>query len=112
MTFMAGGPRPADAPPWRVLAGADLTGGGVGFGDARIPPHTAGPGLHLHTREDEASYVVTGVVTYRIGDRIVEAGPETLVWLPRRVPHTFANRGDEEAWVGWCDKSCGDRGDV
>ena len=33
------------------------------------------------------------------GTKIFEAGPETLVWLPRSVPHTFANRGDEEAWV-------------
>ena len=34
-----------------------------------------------------------------VGDETFEAGPETLVWLPRDVPHTFANRGDEEAWV-------------
>ena len=99
MTFVAGGPRPAGSAPWRVIAGAELTGGGVGFGDARIPPHTAGPGLHLHTREDEASYVISGVLTYVIGDRTFEAGPEALVWLPRGVPHTFANRGDEEAWI-------------
>ena len=99
MAFLAGGPRPGGSPPWRVLAGRELTGGGVGFGDARIPPHTAGPGLHVHTREDEASYVISGVVTYRVGDETFEAGPETLVWLPRAVPHTFANRGDEEAWV-------------
>ena len=99
MTFLAGGPRSAGAAPWRVLAGAELTGGSVGFGDARIPPHTAGPGLHIHTREDEASYVIAGVLTYVVADRMFEAGPETLVWLPRAVPHTFANRGDEEAWV-------------
>lgn len=99
MTFVAGGPRSAGSAPWRVLAGADLTGGGVGFGDARIPPHTAGPGLHVHAREDEATYVIAGVLTYKVGDKMFEAGPETLVWLPRSVPHTFANRGDEEAWV-------------
>jgi uncharacterized RmlC-like cupin family protein len=53
----------------------------------------------VHTREDEANYVITGVMTYVIGDRTFEAGPETLVWLPREVPHTFANRSEEEAWV-------------
>ena len=99
MTFVVGGPRPAGAAPWRILAGTSLTGGGVGFGDARIPPHTAGPGLHRHTREDEASYVISGVLTFVVGERTFEAGPETLVWLPRDVPHTFANRGDDEAWV-------------
>jgi hypothetical protein len=60
MTFLAGGSRQSSTGPWRVLAGSDLTGGAVGFGDARLPPHTAGPNLHVHTREDEASYVVSG----------------------------------------------------
>jgi mannose-6-phosphate isomerase-like protein (cupin superfamily) len=99
MTFVVGGPRQQGTGPWRVLAGSAVTGGAVGFGDARIPPHTSGPVLHLHTREDEANYVITGVMTYVVGDRTFEAGPETLVWLPREVPHTFANRSDEEAWV-------------
>jgi mannose-6-phosphate isomerase-like protein (cupin superfamily) len=99
MTFIAGGPRSAGTGPWRVLAGAELTGGAVGFADARIPPHTAGPDLHAHSREDEASYVIAGVMTYVIGEGTFEAGPETLVWLPRGIPHTFANRGDEEAWI-------------
>jgi mannose-6-phosphate isomerase-like protein (cupin superfamily) len=99
MTLTVGGPREAGTGPWRVLAGSELTGGAVGFGDARIPPHTAGPDLHVHSREDEASYVIAGVMTFVVGDRTFEAGPETLVWLPRGVPHTFANRGDEEARV-------------
>ena len=99
MTIVAGGPREPGTAPWRVLAGSEITGGNVGFGDARMPPHTAGPGLHVHTREDEASYVIAGVMTFVVGDRTFEAGPETLVWLPRGVPHTFANRGDEEAWA-------------
>ena len=99
MKFVAGGPRQPGAGPWRVLAGAEMTGGGVGFGDARIPPHTAGPGLHVHSREDEAQYVVAGVMTFQVGDDLFEAGPESVVWLPRGVPHTFANRSDEPAWV-------------
>ena len=46
-----------------------------------------------------ATPMITGIVTFVVGDRTFEAGPETLVWLPRTVPHTFANRGDEDAWV-------------
>ena len=42
---------------------------------------------------------MSGVLTVVVGDRAFEAGPETLVWLPRGVPHTFANRGDEEVWA-------------
>jgi mannose-6-phosphate isomerase-like protein (cupin superfamily) len=96
LTFVVGGPREPGSAPWRVLAGAAFTGGAVGFGEARLPPHTAGPNRHVHTREDEASYIISGVLTVVVGDRTFEAGPETLVWLPRGLPHTFANRGDEE----------------
>jgi mannose-6-phosphate isomerase-like protein (cupin superfamily) len=89
VTFVVGGPREPGSAPWRVLAGAALTGGAVGFGDARLPPHMAGPNLHVHTREDEASYIISGVLTVVVGERTFEAGPETLVWLPRGLPHTL-----------------------
>jgi len=88
--FMIGGPSDRDR-PWRVLAGGDQTGGAVTFGDARIPPRSPGPGRHVHSREDEAIYVVEGVLTVEVGDQRFEVGPETLVWLPRNVPHVFAN---------------------
>lgn len=77
--------------PWRVLAGGDRTGGQVIFGEARLPARTAGPSLHVHTREDEAAYVLEGVLTVRVGDEQLEATAGTLVWLPRNEPHTFAN---------------------
>ncbi len=52
---------------------------------------TGGPSLHVHTREDEAAYVIEGVLTVQIGDRRLDAASGTLVWLPRNEPHTFAN---------------------
>jgi mannose-6-phosphate isomerase-like protein (cupin superfamily) len=86
----------ADA-PWQVLAGGDRTDGQVVIGDAVLPPRTAGPGLHVHSREDEAMYVIEGVMTVRVGERTFEAGPGSLVWLPRGEPHTFANLSDAPA---------------
>jgi mannose-6-phosphate isomerase-like protein (cupin superfamily) len=86
---------PAAPGPWQVLAGGNLTAGSVMFGEARLPARTSGPGLHVHAREDEAVYIVTGVMTFLVGDRRFEAGDGQLVWLPREVPHTFANLGDE-----------------
>ena len=62
-------------------------------------PRTAGPGLHLHTREDEAAFVVSGVMTFLVGDRRFEAGTGELVWLPREVPHTYSNLGNEPVWA-------------
>lgn len=90
---------PSAPGPWQVLAGGDLTAGSVMFGEARLPGHTSGPGLHVHTREDEAVFVITGVMSFLVGDRRFDAGGGQLVWLPREVPHTFANLGDESVWA-------------
>lgn len=89
----------ANPGPWQVLAGGDRTAGQVIFGEARLPARSSGPGLHVHTREDEAAYVISGVMTFVVGDRRIEASAGELVWLPRDVPHTFANLGDDPVWA-------------
>lgn len=92
--------RDAGAPgPWQVLAGGERTAGSVIFGEARLPARTSGPDLHVHTHEDEAAYVISGVLTFVVGERRFEATAGQLVWLPREVPHTFANLHDEPAWA-------------
>ena len=85
--------------PWRVVAGGERTGGLVTIGDARIPARTAGPAWHIHSREDEAIYVTSGVLTVEVGGQRHQAGRGSLVWLPRGVPHTFANLSDEPVWT-------------
>ena len=92
------GHAPSDR-PWRVMAGGAATDGQAIFGEARLPPRTGGPSLHVHEREDEAAYVIEGVLSVQVGDSTFEAGPGTLVWLPRGEPHTFANLGDAEVRV-------------
>ena len=84
-----------EAGPGQVLAGGDRRAGSVIFEEARLPARSPGPGSHVHTREDEAAYVISGVLTFVVGDRRFEASAGELVWLPREVPHTFANLGDE-----------------
>jgi mannose-6-phosphate isomerase-like protein (cupin superfamily) len=51
--------------------------------------------LHLHTREDEYSFVLEGRMGALLGDEVVEAGPGDLVFKPRSQWHTFWNAGDE-----------------
>jgi mannose-6-phosphate isomerase-like protein (cupin superfamily) len=51
--------------------------------------------LHLHTREDEYSFVLQGRMGALLGDELVEAGPGDLVFKPRNQWHTFWNAGDE-----------------
>jgi hypothetical protein len=48
-------------------------------------------------REDELSYVVSGEIGVRIGDRDYVAGPGSYVLKPRGIPHTFWNAGPEPA---------------
>ena len=85
--------------PWRTrVVGAD-TGGLLVIGEARMPPMSAGPSLHVHTREDEASYVVEGVLTVVLGDERFEVPAGGVAWLLRGVPHTFANLTDEPVHV-------------
>ncbi len=56
------------------------------------PGALAGP-VHVHHREDEASYVLEGVITVQIGDEVIQAPVGTLIYKPREIPHTFWNEG-------------------
>ncbi len=53
------------------------------------PTRGFGPPLHIHSREDEAFYVLEGRIRFRQGDDEFVAGPGTWVWGPRGVPHAF-----------------------
>ena len=55
--------------------------------------------LHLHTREDEYSFVLEGRLGALLGDDVVEAGPGDLVFKPRNQWHTFWNAGDKPAHI-------------
>jgi mannose-6-phosphate isomerase-like protein (cupin superfamily) len=60
-----------------------------------MSPRALAAPLHLHTREDEYSFVLTGRMGALLGDDVVEAGPGDLVHKPRNQWHTFWNAGDE-----------------
>lgn len=52
---------------------------------------TAGPNLHVHTREDELFFVI-GVMTAQVGEQLREIAAAGLAWAARGTPHAFANR--------------------
>jgi mannose-6-phosphate isomerase-like protein (cupin superfamily) len=60
-----------------------------------MSPRALAAPLHLHTREDEYSFVLEGRLGALLGDDVVEAGPGDLVFKPRNQWHTFWNAGDE-----------------
>src|SRR5688572_16670552 len=71
-----------------IKARAGDTGSALGLVEARFP-EGFGPPLHVHDREDEAFYVLDGEIRFRQGEDEFVAGPGTLVWGPRGVPHAF-----------------------
>jgi uncharacterized cupin superfamily protein len=66
------------------------------WSDPGGPPDTAprliAP-LHLHHADDEAWYVLEGVLCVRAGDRVIEAAAGGSVLVPRGTPHTYWNPG-------------------
>src|SRR3954447_23867812 len=70
-------------------------GGAWSLGVHDLAPRALGAPTHVHEREDEHSYVVSGRLRAQIRDAVAEAGPGELVSRPRGIPHAFWNPGDE-----------------
>jgi mannose-6-phosphate isomerase-like protein (cupin superfamily) len=77
-----------------MVDGADAAGR-FSLVEHPMSPHALAAPLHLHTREDEYSFVLEGRMGALLGDDVVEAGPGDLVFKPRNQWHTFWNAGDE-----------------
>src|SRR5215218_7269133 len=71
-----------------IKARAADTGGALGLVDGLFYAGF-GPPLHVHHREDEGMLVLEGEIRFRQGTEEFVAGPGTLVWAPREVPHAF-----------------------
>lgn len=52
---------------------------------------------HIHHREEEAWYVLSGVLTFRIAERTVEAHTGAFILVPRGTVHGFGNLGTSPA---------------
>jgi mannose-6-phosphate isomerase-like protein (cupin superfamily) len=55
--------------------------------------------LHLHHDSDEVAYVLSGEVTFMIGDEITVGGPGTCAFMPRGVPHAWKSTSAEDGCV-------------
>jgi mannose-6-phosphate isomerase-like protein (cupin superfamily) len=59
-----------------------------------MAPRALAAPLHLHHKEDEYSYVISGTLGALLGDEVVTATPGMWVFKPRAQWHTFWNAGD------------------
>lgn len=79
-----------------VMDGGDAEGR-FGLVEHPIAPRGLAAPMHLHTREDEYSFVLEGRWGFQLGDDIVYGEPGDLVFKPRDVWHSFWNASDEPA---------------
>ncbi len=75
---------------------AEETGGLFSVVEHPIEPGRLVP-PHMHSREDEFSYVLDGEIGVRIGDQELTAGQGSYIFKPRGVPHTFWNASGKPA---------------
>lgn len=81
---------------YRFLATGDDTNGKYAMWEALVPPG-GGPPPHIHSREEEAFYILDGEVTFTInGDKIV-ALPGMFASIPVGILHSFNNESDRPA---------------
>jgi mannose-6-phosphate isomerase-like protein (cupin superfamily) len=51
--------------------------------------------IHLHHNSDEIAYVLSGEITFKIGNQVTVGGPGTCAFMPRGTPHPWKSTGAE-----------------
>jgi mannose-6-phosphate isomerase-like protein (cupin superfamily) len=71
----------------------------VSFSWRRMPPGTGGRGSygHRHPGLEEVYFVISGTVTFKVGDDVFEAGPQTAVRMTGEDFYSVHNDTAEEA---------------
>lgn len=72
------------------------SGGNLAILEVEIPARTLVK-PHSHSREDEFTFVISGTLGARVGDRVLQAGPGCYLAKPRGIPHAMWNAGSEPA---------------
>jgi quercetin dioxygenase-like cupin family protein len=77
---------------YTVKASGRDTGGAFCLIEVVVPPNS-GPPPHIHSREDEAFYILDGQFKVSIDGQELTAGPGSWVQLARGSLHFFKNVG-------------------
>lgn len=79
---------------YRFLATGDDTNSKYAMWEALVPPG-GGPPPHIHSREEEAFYILEGEITFTINGNKVVAFPGMFANMPVGTPHSFKNESDK-----------------
>ena len=74
------------------------TGDSIMMFEETVPAGTRST-FHLHHDSDEVAYVLSGEITFKIGDQITVGGRGTSAFMPRDVPHAWKSTGAETGRV-------------
>src|SRR6516162_7685152 len=55
--------------------------------------------FHLHRDSDEVAWVLSGEITFKIGEEVTVGAAGTCAFLPRGVPHAWKNTGTQTARI-------------
>jgi mannose-6-phosphate isomerase-like protein (cupin superfamily) len=71
----------------------------VSFSWRLMPPDTGGRGSygHRHPGQEEVYFVISGNVTFKVGEDVFEAGPQTAVKMTGDAFYSVHNDSDSEA---------------
>jgi quercetin dioxygenase-like cupin family protein len=86
---------------WRFKHGS-LTGGRFDFMVGNIG-YLQGPPLHVHDDQDDTFFVLDGVLTVQVGDKVFDLGPGDFASVPPGIPHTFDNTKKDQPPVKVCN---------
>jgi mannose-6-phosphate isomerase-like protein (cupin superfamily) len=81
---------------YTIKATANDTNGSLGFLVATVPPGN-GPVAHVHTRNEEAFFLLDGELEFLDGDKTFIASAGDLVVVPRGIRHRFKNVSTQPA---------------
>src|SRR5882724_334313 len=74
------------------------TGDSIMMFEETIPAGTKST-FHLHRDSDEVAYVLSGEITFKIGDEVTVGGLGSCAFMPRGVPHAWKSTGAETGRV-------------
>ena len=94
---------------WKIVASSEDTENKYAMMDVTILPKN-GVKPHIHTREDEALYIIEGQFDLQYGDQTISATNGFHLFMKRGIFHSFKNVGNNEGKLliifipGGCEK--------
>jgi mannose-6-phosphate isomerase-like protein (cupin superfamily) len=78
----------------------------VGIFEDEVLPES-GPPPHLHRSQDETHYILEGQFEFVLGERKVDAGAGSVVYVPRTTVHAFTNTGTQKGKILFIETPAG-----